>query len=64
MGIDGLTGLFAVLLFPALGLLVLYAIIRWAVRDGIRDALRAGEADRVRSQLGLGKERGPNSRPD
>jgi uncharacterized membrane protein YqjE len=48
------------LLLPCLGLLVLYVVIRWAVRDGMRDALRAHEADRVRSELGLGRERSPN----
>jgi hypothetical protein len=64
MGIDGLTGLVAMLLFPALGLLVLYAIIRWAVRDGMSDALREQEAARVRSELQVGEERSPNSRPD
>ena len=41
-------------------LVVLYGIIRWAVRDGMRDALRAHEAERVRSELGLGEERSPN----
>ena len=64
MGIDGLTGLFVALLFPALGLLLLYGIIRWAVRDGMGDALRAQEIDRIRSELRLGDERSPNSRPD
>jgi hypothetical protein len=60
MMISGLGALLLGLIFPILGVIVLYAIIRMAVRDGMRDALRADEADRVRSQLGVGKERGPN----
>jgi hypothetical protein len=59
-GIAGLGALMLALLLPCLGLLVLYVVIRWAVRDGMRDALRADEADRVRSELGLGRERSPN----
>jgi hypothetical protein len=64
MGIGGLDALVLALLFPALALAVLYAIIRWAVRDGMRDALRAQEADRIRSDLRVGEQRSPNSRPD
>jgi hypothetical protein len=59
-GIDGLEALFLALLLPCLGLLVLYAIIRMAVRDGMRDALRADEAERIRSAHCLGQERSPN----
>ena len=45
---------------PLVGLWVLYAIIRLAVRDGMRDALRLDEAARVRATYGLGDERSPN----
>ena len=60
-GIAGLEALILAVLFPALGLLVLYAIIRLAVRHGMSDALHEQEAARVRSELRLGKEGSPNS---
>ena len=60
MFISGLAALVLALLLPVLGLVLLYAIVRMAVRDGMRDALRADEAERVRSELRLGKERSPN----
>ena len=43
-------------------LTVAYAVIRLAVRDGMVDAQRRIETQRVRAQLGVGPERGPNSR--
>lgn len=55
-----LAALLMMVVLPLLGLLVLYAIIRVAVRDGMRDALRADEAERVRATYGLGPERSPN----
>ena len=63
-GIAGLEALIVTLLLPALGLFVLYAIIRVAVRHGMGDALREHEAARVRSDLRVGEERSPNSRRD
>ena len=51
-------------LFPlsvALVLAVLYWVIRLAVRHGVLDAQRAGDAYQVRGELGLGRERSPNS---
>ena len=47
-------------ILPLIGLWVLYMIIRLAVRDGMRDALRLDEAARVRATYGLGDERSPN----
>jgi hypothetical protein len=38
-------------------------VIRFAVRDGMVDAQRKLDADRVRAELRLGPERSPNSRP-
>lgn len=38
-----------------------YYIIKAAVRNGVREALRRHEADRVRYGLGVGDERSPNS---
>lgn len=53
------------MLFGALSLvvtiLVLYAVIRLAVRHGISDALRAEDERRTRAELGLGRPRSPNS---
>jgi uncharacterized membrane protein len=43
-------------------LTVLYYVVRYAVRDGMVDAQRKVDADRVRSELRLGPERSPNSR--
>ena len=43
-------------------LTVLYYVIRFAVRDGVVDANRKVDADRVRSELRIGPERSPNSR--
>jgi hypothetical protein len=50
------------LVLPFLALLVLYWVVRLAVRHGSLDAHRAWEAERVRGELGLGAERSPNSR--
>ena len=54
------------ILFIALGLIltltVLYYLVRYAVRDGMYDAHQLLERDRVRSALGVGDERSPNSR--
>jgi hypothetical protein len=60
MGIEGLGPLLVMLAFGWLGLAVLYAVIRVAVRDGMSDALRRQDARRVRSELRLGQERSPN----
>jgi hypothetical protein len=51
------------LLFPVLALLVLYVVIRLAVKHGNLDAQRQREADEVRRQPGVGPERSPNSGP-
>ena len=47
---------------PVVGLLVAYGVIRLAVGHGMVDAQRRLEAERVRDDLRLGAERGPNSR--
>lgn len=47
---------------PLIGLFVLYAVIRVAVRDGFVDAERRIDAERVRGSLGIGQERSPNTR--
>ena len=41
---------------------IVYYLIRFAVRDGMVDAQRRIETERVRAQLGVGPERGVNSR--
>jgi hypothetical protein len=51
------------LLMPVLAILVLYVVIRLAVKHGSLDADREREADAVRRQRGVGPERSPNSRP-
>ena len=51
------------LLMPVLAILVLYVVIRLAVKHGSLDADREREADAVRRQRGVGPERPPNSRP-
>ena len=60
-------GMPELLLFPVLmsglALLVLYLVIRLAVKHGNLDAARQREADDVRRQLGVGPERSPDSRP-
>lgn len=43
-------------------LTVLYWVIRYAVRDGVVDAQRRLETERVRGEIGLGPERSPHSR--
>jgi hypothetical protein len=55
-------GAVELLLFPVLGLLLLYVVIRLAVKHGTTDARRQGEADAVRGGLGVGQERSPNSK--
>lgn len=45
-----------------LALTIVYFVIRIAVRDGMVDAHRRLDAERVRSDLRLGPERSPNSR--
>ena len=47
----------------ALGLAVLYWLIRYAVRDGMYDAHQLLERDRVRTELGVGDERRPGVGP-
>lgn len=44
-------------------LTVAYWLIRMAVRDGTVDAHRRLDSESVRSQLRVGSERSPNSRP-
>ncbi|WP_191907989.1 hypothetical protein [Nocardioides cynanchi] len=56
-------GVVELLIFPVLALLVLYGVIRLAVKHGTVDAARHREADAVRRQQGVGPERSPNSRP-
>lgn len=46
----------------AVGLFVLYLIIRAAVRDGMVAAHVQLDRDRVRGDLGVGRERSPNTR--
>ena len=55
-------GLLASVVIAAVVLAALYVVIRYAVRDGMIDAQRKVDADRVRAELRLGPERSPNSR--
>ena len=55
-------GILVIALGLVLALTVLYYLIRYAVRDGVYDAHRLLERDGVRSTLGVGDERSPNSR--
>lgn len=57
-----LVGVLLGLVSTVIVMTVLYYLIRFAVRDGVVDANRRADADRVRSELGLGPERSPNSR--
>jgi ABC-type lipoprotein release transport system permease subunit len=58
----GLLGPLAGLLVGmAVALTVSYYVIRLAVRDGVVDASRRIDADRVRSDLGLGPQRSPTA---
>ncbi len=41
-------------------LVIAYWVVRLAVRDGVVDGQRKLEAERVRKDLGVGPERGPN----
>jgi hypothetical protein len=61
-GIGIIELLLVCLVLPFVGLFVLYAVIRMAVRDGFVDAERRIDADRVRSRLGVGPEHSPNTR--
>ena len=54
-------GILAGLVSVVVALTVLYCVIRFAVRDGVVDAHRRVDAERVRSELRLGPERSPNS---
>jgi hypothetical protein len=56
-------GVVELLLMPVLAILVLYVVIRLAVKHGSLDAHRERDAADVRRQLGVGPERSPNSRP-
>jgi len=56
-------GILAVVVATFVALTVVYYVIRFAVRDGTADAHRKLESDQVRSELRLGPERSPNSRP-
>lgn len=58
----GLVGVLLGLVSTVITMTVLYYVIRFAVRDGVIDATRRADADRVRGELGLGRERSPNSR--
>lgn len=58
----GVLGVMVGLAVALVGLTILYYVIRYAVRDGVVDAQRRIDADRVRSELRLGPERSPNSR--
>lgn len=58
----GILGIVAVAVVMVVGLTVLYLVIRFAVRDGVVDAHRRVDAERIRSELRLGPERSPNSR--
>jgi uncharacterized membrane protein YdjX (TVP38/TMEM64 family) len=58
----GLVGVLLGLVSTVIAMTVLYYVIRFAVRDGVIDANRRADADRVRSELRLGPERSPNSR--
>ncbi len=55
-------GVLLVAVLTIVALTVLYCVIRFAVRDGMVDAQRKMDADRVGSDLRLGPERSPNSR--
>jgi hypothetical protein len=55
-------GLLVLAVLAVMAMTVLYCVIRFAVRDGMIDAERKRDADRVRAELGLGRERSPNSR--
>ncbi|MCW2842096.1 MAG: hypothetical protein JWN22_12 [Nocardioides sp.] len=61
-GVGVVEVLLVCLVLPFVGLFVLYAVIRMAVRDGSVDAGRRTDAERVRSQIGVGRERSPNTR--
>ncbi|CAI9413025.1 DUF6019 family protein [Nocardioides sp. T2.26MG-1] len=58
----GLLGILVGLVGAVVALTVVYYVIRFAVRDGVIDANRKSDGDRVRSELHLGHERSPNSR--
>jgi hypothetical protein len=58
----GLLGILVGIVLTVVALTIVYFVIRIAVRDGVVDANRRVEVDRVRSELGLGAERSPNSR--
>jgi hypothetical protein len=58
----GLLGILVGIVLTVVALTIVYYVIRIAVRDGVVDANRRVEVDRVRSELGLGAERSPNSR--
>jgi hypothetical protein len=49
------------LLLPVLALLLLYVVIRLAVKHGTLDGQRERDADAVRRQPGVGPERSPDS---
>jgi hypothetical protein len=54
------------LLLCVAGILLLYVVVRLAVKHAILDAHRErdeADAAAVRRQLGIGPERSPNSRP-
>ncbi len=58
----GILGPLAAAVVTVVALTILYFVVRFAVRDGVVDANRHIDAERVRSELRLGPERSPNSR--
>jgi hypothetical protein len=54
-------GAVELLLFPVLGLLLLYVVIRLAVKHGTTDARRQGEAEDERLRLARVVEKSRNS---
>jgi hypothetical protein len=62
VGIGIIELLLVAIVLPLVGFALLYAVIRMAVRDGSVDAARKIDSERVRGQVGVGRERSPNSR--
>jgi hypothetical protein len=58
----GLLGILVGVVLVMVVLTIAYYVIRLAVRDGMIDAQRRLDSERVRSELRVGRERSPNSR--